>query len=114
MKKQAASKTTIKVSSGDGLALALALPRVPMELGCDHRIVIERPQCPVAEAVVEAVDFLFAERDGLLIDAVVDERWGIEVRNARPPHPRSLGVLEHGAKRTHETARADAPFGAIP
>jgi len=92
----------------------IRLPGVAVELRCDDRVVIQRPQCAVAEAVVEAVDLLLAQRNRLLIDPVVNERWRVEVRDSGPSDPRSLGVLEDRSERTNEPTGARDPLFAVP
>ena len=89
-------------------------PRVSVVLGRHDGVVVERPQGAVAEPVVEAIDFFFAQRHGSLVDAVVLERWRIEVGNAGPADPCAVRVLQHRPQRTYQSARADRPLLTVP
>ncbi len=96
-----------------GIAIVYVPVRVPEAAVVGGRcqcIVVERPQGAVAEPVVEAGDLLLAQGEGPLLDPAVLERFGSEVGDTRPPHPRPFGVLQDGAEGAYEPARASRPF----
>ena len=92
--------------------LDVALPPLAAELGRAHRVVVERPQRAVREALVEALDLARVEPDRRQPHAAVVERLGRRSGDSGPAHPGSAPGLDDRRQRAHQPAWADFP-GAV-
>ncbi len=97
----------------DPVHLDVRPPPVPVVLGRDQLVVVQRPQGAVAEALVELVDLLLGEGDRHLLDAVVGEWGDVEVGRTGPPDPGAVPLLEDRGEGPHQTARARPPLARL-
>ena len=87
----------------------VGVPLLRLERRLAHRVVVQRPQRVVGEALVVVVVLALRELHRVQLDAVEGERLGVVVDDARPPDPRPAGVAQHRQQGAHESTRARRP-----
>jgi hypothetical protein len=86
-----------------------------VELRLGHDVVVERPERPVGEALVELLDLTGAEGDGNERETVLDERLDLLLAGgAGPADPGAVVGPQHGLEGGDQAAGGAAPrHGAI-
>ena len=90
----------------------VGLPPLAVEVRGDDDVVVDRPQCVVAEALVVGLQLVLGERHGVQPHAGLGEGGGSLAGLAGPPDPGTLAAAHHRLHRGDEAAGAAPPLGA--
>ena len=93
---------------------AVTLPPLTVVLRRDNQVVVQRPQRGVGKPLVEVLEVIRVEFDGLEPDAVVGKRRERRIGLAGPADPAATVALQHGGKRRHEPTGGCHPLSVNP
>ena len=103
---------------GEGVGEALVHRLVGLPVGAAvrrvaERVVVQRPQGVVGEALVVVLHLLGGHEHRVQVDAVEDERLGRVVGLAGPADPRAAAGAQQRQQGPHEAARARRPAAVV-